>query len=60
MENWLIVLGIVALFFFLMRRGGAGMGCCGGGHSRGGPSKDSEGKTKENPKQLIADKKDTI
>lgn len=55
MENWLIVLGIIALFFFLMRPGGAGMGCC-GGHSHGSPSEDSEGKTKENLKQLGGDK----
>ena len=56
MGNWLIVLGIIALFFFLMRRGGAGMGCCGDGHSHGSPSEDSEGKTKENPNHLVGDK----
>jgi hypothetical protein len=58
MENWLILLGIIGLFFFLMRRGGAGMGCCGGGHSHGNPSKDSEEKTKENPKPLMILKKE--
>jgi hypothetical protein len=52
MENWLIVLGIIALFFFLMRRGGAGMGCCGGGHSHGGPSEDPARETRQNPEQL--------
>jgi YHS domain-containing protein len=31
MEKWLIILGVVGLVFFLIRRGG--MGCCGGGHS---------------------------
>jgi hypothetical protein len=56
MGNWLIFLGIIALLFFLMRRGGAGMGCCGGGHSRGGPLRDTEGETKENPKQLGVNK----
>jgi hypothetical protein len=44
MEKWLIVLGVVGLFFFLMRRGG--MGCCGGGHSHShsGAGKEDEKK----------------
>jgi hypothetical protein len=46
MEKWLIILGVVGLVFFLMRRGG--MGCCGGGHSNP-PS--AEGKEGENEKQ---------
>jgi hypothetical protein len=55
MQNWLILLGIIGLLFFLMRRGGGGMGCCGGGHSHGGPS---EEKTKDSPKQLVAEGKE--
>ena len=35
METLVIVLVIFGLGFFLMRRGGVGMGCCGGGHSHG-------------------------
>jgi Fe-S oxidoreductase len=46
MENWLILLGIIGLFLFLMRRGGAGMGCCGGGHSHGDPSEEKAEGTK--------------
>ncbi len=37
MTNWLIFLGVIVLVFFLMRRGGTGMGCC-GGHSHGDPA----------------------
>jgi hypothetical protein len=45
MEKWLIILGVVGLFFFLMRRGG--MGCCGGGdsHSHSETGKKDEKKT---------------
>lgn len=42
MENlWysLIFLGFIGLVFFLMRKGGGGMGCC-GGHSHGDHSGD--------------------
>ena len=46
MEKWLIILGIVGLVFFLMRRGG--MGCCGGGHSHT-PSGDGKEDEKKKP-----------
>jgi hypothetical protein len=59
MGNWLIVLGIIALVFFLMRRGGAGMGCC-GGHSHGSPSEGPEGKTKENHQHVVGDENDRL
>jgi hypothetical protein len=49
MEKWLIILGVTGLFFFLMRR--CGMGCCGGGHSREGPSEHREEKSEENSQQ---------
>jgi hypothetical protein len=49
MQDWLILLSIMGLFFFLMRRGG-------GGHSHGGPS---EEKTKDSPKQLVSEEKDS-
>ncbi len=44
MEKWLIILGIIGLFLFLMRRGG--MGCCGGGrsHTPSGDGKEDEKK----------------
>lgn len=45
MEKWLIILGIVGLFFFLMRRGG--MGCCGGGHSNPPSGEGKEGEKKK-------------
>jgi hypothetical protein len=45
MEKWFIILGVVGLFFFLMRRGG--MGCCGGSHSH---SASGEGKEDEKKK----------
>lgn len=48
METWIAVLVIFGLFFLLMRRGGAGMGCCGGGHSQGRPAEHGEEKSKEN------------
>lgn len=46
MEKWLIILGIVGLFFFLMHRGG--MGCCGGGHSHS-PSEEGKEDGKKEP-----------
>ncbi len=58
MEKWLILLGIIGLIFFLIKRGGVGMGCCGGGHSHGNRSENSEEKIKDNPKQLANRKKD--
>lgn len=54
MEKLLIILGIVGLLFFFMRRGGMGMGCC-GGQSHGGHSEHSEERAKQNPKELTSD-----
>ncbi len=47
MENVLILLGILVLVFFLIRRGG--VGCCGGGHSQT-PSGDGKKDEKTKPR----------
>lgn len=57
MEKLLIFLGVIGLFFFLMRRGGSGMGCCGGGHSHGEPSEPPEEKSKGHSQTKEIEKK---
>lgn len=48
MTSWLILLVVVALLFLLMRKGGMGMGCC-GGHSHGSGTEHRDERKKEGP-----------